>query len=269
MIRAVVFDLDNTLILEDAATFAAVRAACDRAGSAVDPVALSAAAVEAAEAVWASSPAFAYGERMGIWWGEALWGEFAGDDPALASLRAYVPAFRRAVWREALVTVGVSDDPLVDELAQAYRRARRAAEVIDPDAERVLAELARGHRMALLTNGAPDVQREKLSRTPFAPYFSAVVISAEVGFGKPDPRLFQVALQRLDVSPREAVMVGDSLARDVAGAKAAGMCAVHLDRGLWANEAGPRPDARISALRDLPAALAALAPARASPPATP
>ena len=63
-------------------------------------------------------------------------------------------------------------------------------------------------------------------------------------------------------------MVGDSLARDVAGAKAAGMRAVWIDRRLWDERETAKPDARIERLSDLPAALDALAPASASPRAT-
>jgi len=118
------------------------------------------------------------------------------------------------------------------------------------------------------TNGASDVQRAKLGRTPFAAYFSEVIISVEAGVGKPDPELFRLAAKRLGVDPRDAVMVGDSLARDVAGAKAAGMRAVWLDRKLWTESETAQPDARIERLSDLPAALDALARSPASPQAT-
>jgi putative hydrolase of the HAD superfamily len=141
---------------------------------------------------------------------------------------------------------------------------RRSAETIDPEAEDVLAAVSRGRRLALVTNGAGDVQREKLSRTPFARSFSEIVISVEVGVGKPDPRIFDIALRRLDVATHEAVMIGDSLARDVAGAKAAGILAVWIDRKLW-QEDQVRPDATIAALSDLPAALDALEREHASP----
>ena len=78
--RAVLFDLDNTLILEDASTYAAVReaarAAAERAG--VDAERLATTAIETAERLWKAAPSYAYGEAFGIWWGEALWGGFTG-----------------------------------------------------------------------------------------------------------------------------------------------------------------------------------------------
>jgi len=270
-IRAVVFDLDNTLVMEDESTLRAVEAAAgvarDRAG--VDAGALARAATETAERIWKASPVFAYAETFGVWWGEGLWGEFAGDDEAMRAMRAFVPGFRRAVWRGALAAVGASDEALAGDLERAYAAARRSRETIDPDAEVVLAALARDHRLGLLTNGAGDVQREKLSRTPFARSFAAIVVSVEVGVGKPDPRIFEIAAERLGVAPSDAVYVGDSLVRDVAGAHAARMRAIWIDRGLWDEPADAVPDERIERLSDLPAALDALARRPASPRATP
>lgn len=258
-IRAVLFDLDNTLIFEDESTFKALGAAAALAGerAGVDAAALATAAAEVAESLWSASPGFAWSDAFGIWWGEGLWGDFAGDAEAARAVRAFVPGFRVAVWRGALAKVGVSDDGLADELAREYIRVRRSAETMDPDADAVIAAVSRGRRLALVTNGAGDVQREKLSRTPFARHFGAIVISVELGVGKPDPGIFRAAARLLDVHPRDAVMVGDSLVRDVKGAQSAGMRAIWIDRGLW-NESGVTPDARISALRDLPAALDAL-----------
>ena len=268
-IRAILFDLDNTLILEDASTLNAVGAVAALAHARVgaDGDAFAKAAVETAERLWKASPEFAHGEIFGIWWGEALWGGFTGDSAPARAMRAFVPGFRDAVWRGALATVGATDDALAGELSREFIRVRRSGETLDPDAERVLSSLARGHRLALVTNGAGDVQREKLSRTPFARYFAAVVVSMEVGVGKPDPGIFRHALDLLGVAPDDAVMVGDSLVRDVKGARAAGIRTVWIDRTLW-DESGITPDATIRSLSDLPAALDALERPSASPRAT-
>jgi putative hydrolase of the HAD superfamily len=269
-IGAVVFDLDNTLILEDQSTERALEAAAaiahDRIG--VDVAALAGAAREAAARRWQAAPESGYCNAFGIWWGEAMWGEFAGDAVPLRAIRALIPGLRHAIWVDALAKHGHTDEALADELAAEYVRARCAAETIDPQAEPLLRTLASRYRLALLTNGAPDVQRAKISRTPFGQYFSEVIISVEAGIGKPDPELFRIAARRLGVEPGDAVMVGDSLARDVAGAKAAGMRAVWIDRKLWDERESPQPDARIERLSDLPAALDALAPSPASPRAT-
>src|SRR2546423_372193 len=86
--RAVLIDLDNTLLMEDAATFAALARACTPAGAAAGALATAAAGI--AEREFRDADVFAYADRIGIWWGEALWGGFAGDDPGLRALRAFV-----------------------------------------------------------------------------------------------------------------------------------------------------------------------------------
>src|SRR5690242_5975585 len=150
--RAVVFDLDNTLILEDASTIAAIRAAAERCG--VDGEALATAVGETADRLWKVSPVVDWADTFGIWWGEALWGGFSGDDAGMREMRAFAGAFRADVWSGALDALGPSDGGLAGRLSAAYIAARRAGETIDPEAEPALRDLRRDHRLALLTNGA-------------------------------------------------------------------------------------------------------------------
>ena len=254
-VRAVLFDLDNTLLLEDESTEGALRQTCaaiaERTGA--DLEILAAAAREGADEVFRASSVFAYADAMGIWWGEALWGEFAGDTAGLREMRAFVPEFRRRVWGRALAAAGNAEDNLVEAAINAFRSARRRNQLVDRDAEDVVRDLGRDHRLALVTNGAPDVQREKLSHTSLASSFDVAIISAEIGVGKPDPRIFEAALTALDLSPESAVMIGDSLARDVAGAHAAGLRAVWIDRGAREDMPAPAPvpDARVGSLAAL------------------
>jgi putative hydrolase of the HAD superfamily len=273
-VPAVLFDLDNTLLLEDDSTERALRDTCAAiAGqTGADVENLAAAAREAAEELFRESSVFAYAEAMGIWWGEALWGDFLGDTVGLRALRSFVPDFRRRVWARALASTKFADEDLVERAVNTFGSARRRTQLVDPDAEAVINDLARDHRLALVTNGAPDVQREKLSYTTLAPLFEATIISGEIDIGKPDRRIFEAALAALDLAPADAVMVGDSLARDVAGAHAAGLRTIWLDRG--SDERGshenvpvpvPVPDARVAALRELRPTLASLRPRAASP----
>ncbi|HEX2195165.1 MAG TPA: HAD-IA family hydrolase [Candidatus Limnocylindria bacterium] len=90
-------------------------------------------------------------------------------------------------------------------------------------------------------------------------YLDFTLASGAVGFAKPDPALFRVALERAGVEPSEAVMVGDSLRADVEGARAAGMEGILLARPAEAADGhapGPPdvpPDTRvISTLAELP-----------------
>jgi putative hydrolase of the HAD superfamily len=174
------------------------------------------------------------------------------------------------VWRGALEAIAVSDDALAAELEAAYIAARRAHQPVDPEAERVLDDLARDHRLALVTNGAPDVQREKLAGTTLGLRFAAIVISAELGIAKPDPRIFEHALRAVGAERDGSVMIGDSLSRDIAGARRAGLGSIWIDRGdLTPKPEDAVPDARVTALSQIRSHLAALAPGAASPRGSP
>src|ERR1700694_1152426 len=107
--RAVLLDLDNTLLFEDESTERALQRTCapiaGRTGA--NGAVLVAAAREAADDLFGASSVFAYANAMGIWWGEALWGDFLGEAAGLRDLRAFVPGFRRDVWSRALAAVGI------------------------------------------------------------------------------------------------------------------------------------------------------------------
>jgi putative hydrolase of the HAD superfamily len=268
--RALLFDLDNTLLLEDEVTFRAVRTACERAAERADRERLFEALVRIADDRWRAAPMLAYADRMGIWWGEGLWGEFKGDGDGLRALRDFVPAFRRDVWRDALADCGVVDPDLAADLDEVYRHARRAGEIVDPDAGAVLDDLSRDHRLALVTNGAPDVQREKLGRAALGHYFAAIVISAEIDVGKPDPRIFTAALDAIGATADAAVMIGDSLPRDIRGAHNAGLRSIWVDRGdVVSKPDDATPDARVAALSQIRSCLDEWEPDDASPRGSP
>jgi len=118
---------------------------------------------------------------------------------------------------------------------------------------RALAE--RGYTLGIVSNWEPSLPTT-LARLGLARYFQAVIISSVEGIWKPDPRLFQIALARLEVSPEAALNVGDHLARDVEAANAAGIRGVLLDRS---NER-PEFEPRITELTELLAWLPEVAP---------
>lgn len=86
----------------------------------------------------------------------------------------------------------------------------------------VLRELSARFRLGIVSNFYGNLERVCLE-TGLAPLMSVFVDSACVGFTKPDPRIFQAALTQLRLDPREAIFVGDSLPRDMKGAKDLGI----------------------------------------------
>jgi 2-haloalkanoic acid dehalogenase type II len=161
---------------------------------------------------------------------------------------AYVVAAFRRLLREH----GCKDESLVDEVATAYIERQNAHTVLYADVERTLARLDHRYRLALVSNGLGRDQRAKIERAGLAPRFEAIVISEEVGLLKPDPAIFERALEALGVDAAAALYVGDNRAHDVAGAAAAGMRAVWLDRDGDPFDDEHSPDAVIATLDELP-----------------
>lgn len=118
------------------------------------------------------------------------------------------------------------------ELADASADAWQRRVPLDPAAPSVLAELARELPLVLVSNfDHPPHVHHVLEREGIADFFAEVVISADAGVKKPDPRIFAGPLERLKLSPHRVVHVGDA-PEDVAAALAAGVRPVLLRRGL-------------------------------------
>jgi len=182
-------------------------------------------------------------------------GNWYWSDPARAKAgRENMRQARRDVFRLTFESLGVTDTRLADEVADYYTACHYDLICPFPRTVPTLEALrARGVRMALITNGASEGQREKLKRFDLERFFEAVLISQEAGFDKPDPRIFLRALERMDVPAADAWMVGDSLAWDVAGARAAGIFAVWNDyrKAGLPTDAAVVPDRIVSEIAEL------------------
>lgn len=144
-------------------------------------------------------------------------------------------------WRRTLQRVGCDDDQIVRFAAETFSEANRNAIRIYDDALTMLRALPVSVQVCVVTNGAADSQRQKLRAIGVADRLDAVVISAEIGIAKPDPGIFLEALRRLGLDSSLAWHVGDSLATDVAGANAAGLTSI------WLNRSGQSPSGQLEA----------------------
>jgi putative hydrolase of the HAD superfamily len=269
-IRAIVFDLDDTLVVDEAAAQTALRATCVTATQwyGIDAEELYGAIRKRARELWRGNATVASSSCCGMSSWEALRSEFVGSDPLVVELRAWAPKFRFEAWLAALGDCGVFDPVLAQELACQYPREREARNEAYPDALPALADLARDYKLALVTNGPSELQRGKLFASGLEEFFPVIIVSAEVGVWKPDPRIFALALEGLGLQPGEAVMVGDMVTRDVGAAQAAGLRGIWLDRsadgGIAAadrhadSSGNTTPDATIKTLAELRAAIASL-----------
>ena len=156
------FDLDDTLIPEEPFAVAAFEATAASVPG-IDAARLAVDARAHARALWRSRATWSYCKRIGISSWEGLWCRFEGDSAELCELRAWAPEFRREAWARALADQGREDPTLATELGERFGVERRALGDPFPDTS-LLADLHERHRLALVTNGAACLQREKLER---------------------------------------------------------------------------------------------------------
>jgi putative hydrolase of the HAD superfamily len=151
-----------------------------------------------------------------------------------------VKAYDQAVLDE----LGYPDlpDPVFRSIERAFMR--RSSWHVFPDVQPTIEALRdAGLRLGVISNwvwGGPEL----LHDVELAQHFDGVVVSARVGFQKPDPGIFRHALELLDVTPDKAIHVGDSYQADVLGARRVGITPVLIDRrvGDAARLVGEGPD---------------------------
>lgn len=240
-LAAIMFDMDDTLLVEEDSARAAFMTTCEYAAGrcGVDAQQLYAAVRSASRALWHEAPDREYCLRVGISSWEGLWAEFKGEHENLRLLRQWAKTYRDTSWRKALLECGVDDVDLASELGSMYVTERRVRHVVYDDVVPALERLSQSHNLGLLTNGCPDLQRRKLDASGLRHFFDEVVISGEVGIGKPDTRVFELMLSHMRSSPNDAVMVGNSLRSDIEPANALGMTSI------WANRTGKPSDRAI------------------------
>jgi putative hydrolase of the HAD superfamily len=230
--RALLLDLDDTILDDSSGVVDCWRAACASCCSAVNGL--------DAELVFRAI------DRTREWY----W-----SDPERHRVGRLELAWARGeVVRLALADLGVDDADLASRIGDRYHALRDQAIAPFDDAVPTVEWLrSQGCRLALLTNGGSRGQRQKIDRFMLAPLFDAILIEGEVGFGKPDPRIYAEALTALGVPAAETWMVGDNLEWDVAGPQRQGIAGVWIDAQDGGVPAGHavRPDRIINRLADL------------------
>lgn len=232
--QAVLFDLDDTLLWDDRSVKEAFEATCQAAAAVtgVDPVALEEAVRREARALYESYETFSFTKMIGINPFEGLWAPFLeGEQEEFRKLQNLAPGYRKAAWTQGLKALGVDDEALGARLAEQFPAERRSRPIVYDETFRVLDALKGKYKLLLLTNGSPDLQREKLAGVPqLMPYFDHIIISGEFGEGKPAASIFKHALARLGIEPDHGIMVGDKLTTDILGANTIGMTSVWINR---------------------------------------
>lgn len=149
----------------------------------------------------------------------------------------YDPSDRKRAYRERLTAHLFQRLGLDLGEADPAKRASEIWEIIGPACLGVYADVPealrslqkRGYLLAVVSNWHCGLGHF-CTELGLAQFFNAVIASAECGMEKPNPRIFELAAERLGVPVNRIIHVGDSPAEDVAGARSAGMRAVLIDR---------------------------------------
>jgi len=131
-------------------------------------------------------------------------------------------------------------ESLFDEFPTKYRLPRHYIQdfwnnnfphcfSIDPNTINILNTIKKHVDIAIITNGSTQRQKAKIMNTNLNSCFDIIIISEEVGISKPDKRIFELALNKLNVQPEAALFVGDDLEKDIGGCQNANI------KGIWFN----------------------------------
>ena len=234
VIRAVLFDWDGTIVREAAATDGRpdlLAPSLNIAAYASRNLKTKLAAEDFERAFQASLPA---------------------DEPGPTTRTVSIGEVLATAFTWLGIEAGAGD---VDACARIFHEAGTRGQQVYDDAWVLLPTLkARGYRTAVVTNSifTRDFVARKARELGLSGYFDAFVASVDVGLAKPHPGLFHRALSEIAVDAHEALFVGDTVATDIVGARAAGMRAVLIERSVRAHEAaGYLVIERLSGLNEL------------------
>lgn len=94
--------------------------------------------------------------------------------------------------------------------------------------------LGKNIKMGIVTNGNSDFQNTKIDKLDFRKYMKTIIISEEVDIRKPDPKIFHLALSKIDSNNKNTLFVGDNPLIDIKGAIDSGLVSVWLSHGqVW------------------------------------
>jgi HAD superfamily hydrolase (TIGR01549 family) len=124
-----------------------------------------------------------------------LRGEFSLDQARAARMIELFATFEKSI-----------DDATALNISAAYRREHQGNRALVTGARELLEALQHKTHMGIITNNSTAEQIEKLRALDIAHFFEVIVISEDVGVTKPDPKIFEIALERLGAKPHETVM---------------------------------------------------------------
>lgn len=207
-IKTVLFDLDGTLTDYEAGSMAGLQAALKVLNAAQkfkidwETFLLAYKSVIEAESGWSSQRGF--------------------------KVPAHENRMRR--FRILLDSLGLPPASHLSEMAEAYGMGRSSGTSIFPDVHQVLTTLKPKYKLGILSEGSSKTQLTQIDLLKIREYFSAIVISDQTPWHKPDELLYRFAAMKMESEPEEIIMIGDRLDWDIKPAREIGMKTVFVNR---------------------------------------
>lgn len=139
-------------------------------------------------------------------------------------------ALRYGRLKEAFDGLGVTvKDDMIHHLSESYIYNLSTFNHLFEGTFEILDYLKERYTLHIITNGFEEAQEKKMTTSNIKKYFNTVTNSEMVGVKKPNPKIFNFALDLAKAKPTESIMIGDSLEADIEGAHKAGMDTIHFD----------------------------------------
>ncbi len=138
------------------------------------------------------------------------------------------------------------------EFAKSYMKHLANASFLYDESIQLVESLHKDYKLTIVTNGLKDVQDNRIRKSIIAKYFEDIVVSEEVEVSKPDPKIFEHALNNIKHTDKSKVlMVGDSLTSDIQGGINFGIDTCWYNPNKIVNKTGINPTYEISNLMEL------------------
>lgn len=151
--------------------------------------------------------------------------------------------------------LGVTTPDFAPALGEAYLSRCPQKPHLLPHGREILEQLHGKYPLHIITNGFEDVQYTKMLSSGIRHYFQTISTSESAGCKKPDPRMFQVAMQLAGAQPEQSIMIGDNLRNDILAAQQAGMRTIYYNPEGESHQANPWSE--VSCLSAIPSLLEA------------
>lgn len=132
-------------------------------------------------------------------------------------------------FRKTFLEMGVKPDLVPHQFEDDYVNTSPTKTNLFEGAEQVLAYLQQKYTLHIISNGFKETTLTKMRVSGLNPYFTNIIISEDVGVNKPNPTIFQYALDKAGAQKEESIMIGDSLEADIRGAQDFGIKAIFFN----------------------------------------